>query len=101
MPDKSTDGRSAVIPPIGEAICAPDAHGQAAFLLVESLIHGLRERAVLTVAEAVDIVDTAADVQFDMAAQADGAGPAMHRSAMLLTVVANSLRKDLTVGGGA
>lgn len=38
----------------------PDAHGQAEMLLVESLIHGLIARSVISVADAVEIVEIAA-----------------------------------------
>ena len=48
----------------------PDAHGQAAMLLVESLIQGLIARSVITVADAVELVDTAAEVTEALAADA-------------------------------
>lgn len=41
----------------------PDFHGQAAILLVESLVHGLVARSLITVADAIEIVDNAADAQ--------------------------------------
>lgn len=41
----------------------PDRHGEAALLLVESLIHGLISRSSLTVSEAVDVVQVAIDVE--------------------------------------
>lgn len=72
-----------------------DPHGQAALLLVESLIHGLKERSVLTVAEAVDIIETAADVQYDLADAADGSGSTLRHAASLLTAMAASLRSDV------
>lgn len=49
------------------AVHGPDAHGQAALLLVESLIHGLLARRLITVADAVEIVDVAAEVKVDVA----------------------------------
>ena len=73
----------------------PDAHGQAAMLLVESLVHGLIARRVLTVAEAVEIVDVAAEVKID-AAEGLGDLPANHRKSLhLLTAISSSLRWDL------
>jgi hypothetical protein len=44
-------------------LAEPDPYGQAALLLVESLIHGLVDRSVLTLAEAVDVVTVALDVK--------------------------------------
>lgn len=73
---------------------SPDAHGQAALLLVESLIHGLRERSILSAGEAVEIAERAVDVQFDQAEAADGAGAPMWRSHALLSFIATSLRAD-------
>lgn len=76
----------------------PDAHGQAALLLVESLIHGLCERSTLSVDEAVAIVDRAANVQEDFAHSADGAAAPMWRSHAMLSFIAESLRTDRTSG---
>lgn len=73
----------------------PDAHGQAAMLLVESLIHGLIEREVITVADAVEIVDIAVDVRADTAAD-NGESPADQRKSLgLLQVISVSLSRDL------
>ena len=44
-----------------------DAEGQAALLLVESLIHGLVERSVITIEDAIEIVETAEEVMVDLA----------------------------------
>lgn len=43
----------------------PDAHGKAAMLLVESLIHALIANKILTEAEAVAIVEVATEVEAD------------------------------------
>ena len=74
---------------------APDPHGHAALLLVESLIHELCETAALTTAQAVEIADRAVNVQRDQAEAADGAGAPLWRSHTLLTAIAASLRIDL------
>ena len=71
-----------------------DAHGQAALLLVESLIHGLREQATLGVSEAVAIAQRAVEVQAELAEGADGAAPAMWRSHALLSAITRSLKAD-------
>ena len=73
-----------------------DPQGQAALLLVESLIHGLLARSVITVADAVEIVEMAGDVQVEIAKAADGTGEPMWRSHALLTAIAESLRRDDT-----
>lgn len=73
----------------------PDAHGQAAMLLVESLMHGLIARDVITVADAVEIVDIAADVRADAAAD-HAESPADYRKSLgLLQVISVSLSRDL------
>lgn len=72
----------------------PDAHGQAAMLLVESLIHGLVGRSVLSAADAVEIVEVAAEVKADMAIDIGETPEALRRSLNLLTAVSDSLRHD-------
>lgn len=71
-----------------------DAHGQAALLLVESLLHGLCENSTLSTAEAIEIVDRAVEVQFDKAEAADGAAAPMWQSHALLSAIAMSLSID-------
>ena len=71
-----------------------DAHGQAALLLVESLIHGLCEKAILSTSEAIEIAERALEVQFDQAEAADGAGAPLWRSHALLSAIVESLRSD-------
>lgn len=81
--------------PVAEAAVTPsDAHGQAALLLVESLIHGLCESATLQTAEAVQIVERAASVQLDRVHVADDAAEISQRSHALLVSIAASLRID-------
>lgn len=70
------------------------AHGEAAMLLVESLVHGLIARQVITVADAVEIVDVAADVAGDL----DAAPMARRDPQGLLAAVSDSLRRDLPQG---
>lgn len=69
MPD---DDNASAMP--GATFRSPDAHGHAALLLVESLIHGLCENVTLSAGEAVEIAERAVDVQFEQAQAADGAG---------------------------
>jgi hypothetical protein len=70
---------------------APDAHGHAALLLVESLIHGLIERSIISVGDVMDIIETANSVQVDTAEAADGHGAPMWRAHELLSSIARSL----------
>lgn len=72
----------------------PDAHGQAAILLVESLIHCLVERSVITMKEAVEIVETAADVKADIAFDLGDSPETVDRSLNLLSAISESLKHD-------
>lgn len=71
-----------------------DIHGQAALLLVESLIHGLCENETLSPAEATAIAERAVHVQQERAEAADGAGAPLWQSHALLASIAGSLRID-------
>ena len=70
-----------------------DAQGAAALLLVESLIHGLIARSVLSVQDAVDIIDIAANIEREL--DVTGLGPPFGDFQSLLTPMASSLRVDL------
>lgn len=72
----------------------PDSHGYAALLLVESLIHGLIDRSIISNRTAIEIVETADSVQVEVAEAADGHGAPMWRSHALLVAIANSLKHD-------
>jgi hypothetical protein len=72
-----------------------DAYGQAALLLVESLLHALIARAVINVEDAVEIVETAAEVQSEIDAEL-GDRPAMiGKSLAILGAISTSLRQDI------
>ena len=75
--------------------CAADAHGQAAILLTESLLHGLIERQVITVADAIEIVEVAAEVEEEMASELRDPPSLMRRSMTLLASIRASLKIDL------
>lgn len=76
----------------------PDAHGQAAMLLVESLIHALIARSVISVTEAVDIVEVAAEVKADIGADLGDSPETMRHSLDLLAAISDSLRPDAQGG---
>ncbi len=72
----------------------PDAYGQAALLLVESVLHGLIEKSVYSVAKAVELVDIAAEVKQDIGADLGDSPPTLKRSLALLAAISNSLQND-------
>lgn len=74
----------------------PDAHGQAAMLLVESLIHGLISKSVISVAEAVEIVEIAADVSTEIVADASASDVTASKPLTLLGLISKSLKPDIT-----
>lgn len=73
---------------------SPDAHGQAALLLVESLIHGLVDRRALTTADALEIVEVAAEVKIEIGMRGAEPGETVALSLALLDKIAASLRID-------
>ena len=76
-------------------LSGPDPHGQAAMLLVESLIHGLIARSVITPADAVEIVEIAAEAKEDIALSLGDSPATLRKSLRLLQAVADSLRVDI------
>ncbi len=76
------------------SIAEPDAHGQAALLLTESLIHMLVENGRLTNTQAVDIVHTAAVVKVEVAEAAGESRGRMLESLALLARMENSFQAD-------
>jgi hypothetical protein len=94
MTDETSNGGTGVPLSAHDA----DAHGQAALLLVESLVHGLIARSVISVTEAVEIVDVAAEVRRDLGADMGGSDATLQRSISLLENISWSLRLDLPDG---
>lgn len=72
----------------------PDPHGQAAMLLVESLLHGLIARSALSNADALEIVEIAAAVKEEFADEVGDSKPTMERSLALLGAIHQSLSRD-------
>lgn len=77
------------------AVRDPDAHGQAAMLLVESLLHGLIARKVISVAEAIAIVDVATEVRRDTGPERGDTPASLEKSVHLLNAVRESLSIDI------
>jgi hypothetical protein len=92
MADISSNDNSSLPRPAADQ---PDAHGQAAMLLVESLIHGLIARSLISVADAVEIVDVAVNVSHEMAAEQGDRASIGLRAAKLLQAISRSLSMDL------
>lgn len=76
----------------------PDAMGQAAMLLVESMLHGLIARNVITVADAMEMVEVAAEVKEETAGELGDTKAVMERSLALLGSIHASLAGDLPPG---
>ena len=82
----------ALVPP--PAIIEPDAHGQAALLLTESLIHSLVENNNLTNEGALDVIQTAAEVKAEVATAAGESRRRIGESLLLLSKMADSFGAD-------
>lgn len=91
MPSTISEDKGKVLPPTPE----PDAHGQAAMILVESLIHVLVEKALLTNDEAVNVIETASQIKHEVAVAAGESFGRMQASLDLLTKVEVSFRAAL------
>ena len=72
----------------------PDAQGQAAMLLVESLIHGLIARSVITVADAVEIINVAVEVRTEVGTELGDTPATLARSLAMLSALGDSLSRD-------
>ncbi len=77
----------------------PDAHGQAALILAESTLHMLVERGVLSVSDAVAVVQTAAEVKVAVASLAGESDGRMQASLDLLLRISDSFATDLPPDG--
>lgn len=88
--DRTISNDNAVLP-----AQTPDVHGQAAMLLVESLIHGLIERDILSVADAVEIVDVASEVKSDTGPELGDSPANLQKSITMLQAISASLRPDI------
>ena len=75
----------------------PDAHGQAALLLAEAILHALVEKGTLTIAEAIAVTSTAAEIKVEVAELAHESRARMERSLSLLAAISLSLKSDLSL----
>lgn len=74
---------------------APDPHGQAAMLLVESLMHGLITQSVITAADAIEIVNIAAEVKEEVAADMGDTIGTMKKSLAILNAIQMTLAHEI------
>jgi hypothetical protein len=72
----------------------PDAHGQAALLLTESLIHMLVDQRILSLDQAVEVIQIAAEVKTEVAAAAGESKVRMNESLALLANMSISFESD-------
>lgn len=93
MEDRTSNDNDAVR--ADTALRGPDAHGQAAMLLVESLLHSLVAQSVISVGDALEIVDTAAEVKEGVAEEMGDSPANMQKSLSLLAAIHASLLNDL------
>lgn len=79
----------------------PDAHGQAALLLAESILHTLVESGAMTFGQAIAAARAAAEVKVEVAAEAGESKKRMNESIDLLNLIASSLETDANRRGSA
>lgn len=89
MPSNDNDGR----PPA--TVAESGAYGQAAHLLVESLIHRLITESVITNVTAVEVVTAAIEVEAEIAGERGDSAWAQNRSLGILQRLAGSLETDV------
>lgn len=80
--------------PMGPSSTPSDGrHGQAALLLVESLMHALRERGIISREDFVEVVEGAAEVEHEL--RTAKASPPSDSNGSLLYPLAAAFRKEL------
>lgn len=70
----------------------PDAHGQAALLLAESILHALVETNTLSHADAISVIETTCEVKIEVAERAGESNRRMTESLNLLRDILKSFR---------
>lgn len=72
----------------------PDAHGQAALLLAEAMLHAMVAKSLMTNQEAIEIVGSAAEIKVEVATAAGESSKRMNQSLALLSRMTTSLVSD-------
>ena len=88
MPHQANDNRAAPLPP---AVEEPDAHGQAALILAESILHGLIEDKTMSAERALDVVRSAEEIKTEVAGLAGESQTRINESLELLKRIGTSL----------
>lgn len=72
----------------------PDAHGQAALLLAESILHALVETKTFTLEGALSVIETTCEVKVEVAEEAGESAQRMQESLHLLRAISKSFAAD-------
>ena len=70
----------------------PDAHGQAALLLAESILHALVETNTLSSEEAISVIETTCEVKIEVAERTGESNTRMNESLFLLRRISKSFK---------
>ena len=73
---------------------SPDAHGQAALILAESMLHALVEAGVFTTETAIDILNVAEEVKEEKGKAFAESAAVIAKSLNLLNQIARSFAAD-------
>lgn len=90
---RSANENSVIRPP--RSPDEPDAHGQAALVLVESMLHALVEKATLTPHEALEVIQSAQEIKTEVATLSGESESRMQESLELLKRIELSFERDL------
>ena len=91
MPHRANDNLAVgVSPPAGE----PDAHGQAALILAETMLHALVDMKTMTTQQALDIVSSAEEIKTEVAGMSGESETRMQESLELLKRIGISIERD-------
>lgn len=81
-------------PPLVKGNARHEVAGEAALLLVESLIHGLIGKSLISVADAAEIINVAVEIRIELGDDRDENPQTTERSAALLKAMSRSLVPD-------
>jgi hypothetical protein len=91
VPHKANDNRADRLPPpAGE----PDAHGQAALILAEAMLHALVDMKTMTTQQALDIISSAEEIKTEVAGMSGESETRMQESLELLKRIGISIERD-------
>lgn len=80
--------------PSHKVVDEPDAHGQAALLLAESILHVLVEKKTLSNDDALGVIQSTCEVKIEVAIAAGESRGRMEESLELLRVIHQSFDSD-------